>query len=151
VSPVVIGLPARDEADEVVALALCHLLRLRGISAAVNPLAAPLVDVFNAIDHGGIKAVFISALPPSAVGAARQMCRRVTSHSLRAPVLVGVWQHHASFEEVEKRLEPGHPGKVVLTLEDAVEQLAVLLHPPARALDDGTQPLRLPPEKISPK
>jgi hypothetical protein len=36
-------------------------------------------------------------------------------------------------------------------LEDAVEQLAGILELPAPALDDGTQPPRLPPEKISPK
>jgi predicted PurR-regulated permease PerM len=149
--PAVIGLPARDEADEIVALALCHLLRRRGIAARINPLATPLHDMFEALDHGDARAIFVSALPPSAVGAARQMCRRVKAHAPEATVLVGVWQHHAAQDEIEKRLEPGHPTKVVTMLEDAAEQLTALVKSPAPALDDGTRPPRMPPEKIAPK
>jgi predicted PurR-regulated permease PerM len=136
----VIGLPARDEADEIVALALCHLLRRRGIAAAVNPLATPLHDLFAAIDHAEVRAIFISALPPSAVGAARQMSRRIKAHAPAAPVVVGVWQHRAELDELEKRLEPGHPTEVVTTLEDAAEQLALILRETRAPLDDGTRP-----------
>jgi hypothetical protein len=145
-APAVIGLPARDEADEIVALTLCHLLRRRGITAAVSPLASPLHEVFAALHSAEAPAVFVSALPPSAVGAARQMCRRIKTHSPDAHVLVGVWQHHATFDEIEKRLEPGHPTKVVMTLEDAAEQLTALVNH-GRTLDDGTRPPLVPIEK----
>jgi hypothetical protein len=125
--PMVLGIPARDEADEVVAGMLCHLLRRRGITAASTPLAAPLDEVFRAADRSEVKATFISALPPSAIGAARQMCRRIKSRRPDLPVLVGVWRHHSSTDEVEHRLHGSRPDEVVTTLADAVQQMEAML------------------------
>jgi hypothetical protein len=140
--PVVLGVPARDEADELVASMLAHLLRRRGITAAVTPLAVPIDDAFKAADRSEVRAAFISALPPSAVGAARQMGRRLRARSPGTPVLVGVWRHRASLEELEKRLHGSHPDEVVTTLADAVEQIEAFVvgkrtrtmaRPPAKA------------------
>jgi predicted PurR-regulated permease PerM len=121
--PVVLGLPARDEADEVVAYMLAHLLRRRGINAAVTPLSVPLDEAFKTADKSEVQLTFISALPPSAVGAARQLCRRLKARSPHSPVLVGVWRHRASIEELEQRLRASHPDGVVATLTDALEEI----------------------------
>jgi hypothetical protein len=154
--PTVLGIAARDEADEVVADMLCHLLRRRGIKAAGTPLAAPLDDVFKAADRSEVKVTFISALPPSAIGAARQMCRRLKARVPDIPVLVGVWRHPSSIDEVEQRLHGSRPDEVVTTLIDAVRQIEAMLGitpsleppkeepPPAPlherpAMDDGHQ------------
>lgn len=139
-APVVIGLPARDEADEIVGLTLCHLLRRRGIHATISPLATSLKDVFASIDQADVKAIFISALPPSATGAARQMCRRITGHAQHAPVVVGVWQHHAEVDEIERRLSSSHPARVVTMLEDAAEQIQVLIENPEAPAPKVTLP-----------
>lgn len=147
----VIGLPARDEADEIVALVVGHLLRRRGIAAAIVPLATPLHEALGPAGKSRPRAVFVSALPPSAVGAARQMCRRIAALAADVPVLVGVWQHRAAREEIERRLEAGHPEKVVITVADAVEQLAALAARPAGGLDDGARPPMLPARQIAPK
>jgi hypothetical protein len=125
--PVVLGIPARDDADELVAYMLAHLLRRRGMTAAVAPLAAPLDDAFKAADRAEVRATFISALPPSAVGAARQTCRRLKLRAPNTPVLVGVWSPQASVDELEQRLLASHPDEVVTTLRDAVEQLEALV------------------------
>jgi predicted PurR-regulated permease PerM len=125
--PLVLGMPARDEADEVVACMLAHLLRRRGIAAAVTPLTVPLEEAFKAADQSEVRTAFISALPPSAVGAARQMCRRLKARSPGTPVLIGVWRHRASIEELEKRLHASQPDEVVSTLAEAVEQLEVMV------------------------
>lgn len=125
--PVILGIPARDEADEVVADMVCHLLRKRGIVAAVAPLASPLDQAFQAADRAEVRAAFISALPPSAVGAARQMCRRLKMHSPATPVLVGVWRHRATLDELEKRLHASQPDEIVSTLRSAVDQLEAMV------------------------
>jgi predicted PurR-regulated permease PerM/methylmalonyl-CoA mutase cobalamin-binding subunit len=125
--PLVIGVPARDEADEVVALMVAHLLRRRGITAAVTPLAVPIDEAFKAADRSEVRAAFISALPPSAVGAARQMGRRLRARSPGTPVLVGVWRHRASHEELEKRLHASQPDEIVTLLGEAVEQLEAMV------------------------
>jgi predicted PurR-regulated permease PerM len=125
--PLVLGLPARDEADEVVAYMLAHLLRRRGLTAAVTPLSVPLEEAFKTADQTEVRMTFLSALPPSAVGAARQMCRRLKSRSPATPVLVGVWSNRASIEEIEKRLHASQPDEVVTTLGDAVERIETMV------------------------
>ena len=125
--PAILGLPARDEADEIVAHMLCHLLRRRGIAAAVTPLAASLDAAFKTADRAEVRAAFISALPPSAVSAARQMCSRLKMRSPDTPVLVGVWRHHASVEELGKRLQSSRPDRIVTSLRSAVEQLEAMV------------------------
>jgi hypothetical protein len=104
-----------------------------------------------------VKAAFISALPPSAVGAARQMGRRLRARSPGMHVLVGVWRHRASLEELEKRLHVSQMDEIVTRIGDAVEQLEAMVKgtrkvepaaPPPEprvaherpALDDGSPP-----------
>ena len=91
VLPRVLGIPARDEADEIVARILCQLLRRHEVPAAVTPLMTPLDDALSANNAPNVSVTFISALPPSAVGAARQICRQVKARTPNQWVLVGVW------------------------------------------------------------
>jgi hypothetical protein len=55
--PFVLGVPARDEADEIVAHLVAHLLRRRGITAAVTPLAVPIDEAFTAADRTEVRAM----------------------------------------------------------------------------------------------
>jgi predicted PurR-regulated permease PerM len=122
-SPSVLIMPARDEADEIVALMLVHLLRRRGTCAAIQVLGAPLEEAVAAIDQHRIHSVVISALPPSTVGAARQLCRRLRTHCPTLPIVVGVWRHHASLAELNERLRVTRPDEVVTTLTEAIAHL----------------------------
>jgi predicted PurR-regulated permease PerM len=142
--PVVLGLPARDEADELVAYMLVHLLQRRGIAAAVTPLSAPLDEAFKNADRAEVKASFISALPPSAVGAARQMCRRLKLHASSTPILVGIWSPRADQEELEKRLHASQPSKVVTRLGDAVTELEAMVT--GRSAQSPQEPTPVAPE-----
>jgi hypothetical protein len=142
--PVVLGLPARDAADELIAYMLVHLLRRRGITAAVTPLSAPLDEAFKNADRAEVKASFISALPPSAVGAARQMCRRLKLHASSTPILVGIWSPRADQEELEKRLHASQPTKVVTRLADAVTQLEAMVT--GRSAQSPQEPTPVAPE-----
>lgn len=127
--PVVLGLSARDEADELVGLMLCHLLRRRRIPAAVNPLAASLDDALAALAHEQISLAFVSALPPSAVTAARHMCRRVRLQSPESPLIVGIWRHGAPLAEIAQRLSMHKPTAVVDSLHDAVARIEAIVGP----------------------
>ncbi len=139
--PNVLGIPARDEADEVVAHMFCHLLRRRDIAAAVSPLSTPIENVFQAADRTEIRATFVSALPPSALSAARQMSRRLKVRSPTTPVLVALWQHHSPMEEIEKRLRGSGTDEIVTNLLDAVRQIEALLGISATRAQHGPQPL----------
>src|SRR4029077_12560885 len=85
------GVPARDEADELVALMLGHLLRRRGIPVRIHPVAAPLDAALRGLEHDPGKIVFISPLPPSAVPPARHAYHRLHARALNSPVVIGIW------------------------------------------------------------
>jgi len=106
-APRVLGVPAHDDADEIVALMLRHLLRVRGIATEVSPITAQLEDSRAFIERHGIAATFISALPPAAMAAARQMGRRVRELCPRVRTVVGVWSREAVASEIAERLRTG--------------------------------------------
>jgi predicted PurR-regulated permease PerM/GAF domain-containing protein len=119
----IVGFPARDEADELVALMLKHLLREQGIEVEVTPSAAPADEA-----SGAVPAIaFISALPPGSLGAATRLCRRLTESNADVKVLIGVWSSTASMEELKQRLEAARPDEIVTRLGDAVVQMKNLL------------------------
>ena len=123
VMPEVLGFPARDEADEVVAHMLVHLLQRRGIAAAVKPVAAPLDEPLAAVAQSKIQATFISALPPSAVSAARNVCRRIRQRCPHAPVVVAMWCHATPLPDLRQRLAAYRPTEVVTSMSDAIAQI----------------------------
>lgn len=145
---VAVALPARDEADEIVGQMLSHLLRRRGIPAKAMRLATPLDETFAAVDEGHTRALVISALPPSALGSARQMCRRLRLRCPDAKLLVGVWQHRASLGELNDRISATRPDAVAVTLRAAIDELEKLLGAPAGTntpfAEKVDRPLNLP-------
>jgi predicted PurR-regulated permease PerM len=119
-SPIVLGLPARDEADEIVGLMLSHLLRRRGIESAMQALQAPLDQTLLAINRHSVQVLYVSALPPSTVGAARQLCRVIRSRFPALPMVIGVWRHQTTVEDLNQRLRVAKPEEIVGALRDAV-------------------------------
>lgn len=118
-APRVLILPARDEADEIAALMLSHLLRRKEIPAAVQTLTAQFDNTVAVFAQHTINAVVISALPPSTVGAARQLSRRVREHA-HVPLVVAVWRHRSQSAELHERLRAVRPDEIVGTLADAI-------------------------------
>jgi predicted PurR-regulated permease PerM len=119
VAPAVIVVPARDHADEVAALMLVHLLRRRAIPAVIESITGHPEK--TAINAG--TAWCISALPPSAVGAARRICRDIRANHPDARIVVGMWGHQSSLSELQDRLRAAAPDEIVMTLQAAVEDL----------------------------
>ena len=124
--PVMVGIPARDTADELVALMLGHLLRRHRRSVAVFSLGADLENALACIERHHIKVAFVSALPPSAVVGARQMCRRIKARCPDLALVVGIWSHQSNRAELRDRLALGAPAEVVTSLGEALEKLEKL-------------------------
>lgn len=128
-TPVVLGVAARDDADEIVAQMLCHILRRRGIAAAVAAREALPRDIAGTIQQHNVKAVFISALPPSAVVGARQMWRRLSAECPDVPMVVGVWRHDSALDDLSHRLRVAQSDQVVTTLANAITHVERIVHP----------------------
>jgi hypothetical protein len=145
--PVVLGIAARDDADEIVAQMVCHLLRRRGISAAVGAREARPREIADAVHQKKMKAVFISALPPSAVVGARQMWRRLSAECPDVPILVGVWRHDTALDDLGHRLRVTQADQVVTTLEAALTHVENIL----RSGNSGAaQPRNAPAQNSAP-
>lgn len=130
----ILGIPARDEADELVARMLQHVLRLRGVMVEVCPTTASPADHAARLAETGAHAIFISALPPSTLVAARQACRRLKSENRDLHVLVGVWSQEARPVELKSRFRDAKPDEVVTSLSTAASSLEQL------AKSDGPSP-----------
>ncbi len=125
--PLVVGIPARDTADELVALMLGHLLRRRGRPVAIFSLGTDIEDTAASIERHKIKVVFVSALPPSALVAARRMCRRLRTRHPALMLVVGIWSQRSNLAELRDRLAISAPASVVTSLGDALAQLEKLI------------------------
>lgn len=143
--PRVLIIPARDEADEIAGLMLCHLLRRRGVPASAQSVTAPFESTLQSIRQHPVDVIVVSALPPSTAGAVRQVCRRLRANHEAMPMILGVWHHTRSERELQERLRLHQPEEIVSSLTDA---LAVT----ERHLPPGTfQPLPTNPEQKRPK
>jgi predicted PurR-regulated permease PerM len=134
-TPVVFGLPARDDADEVVAHMLQHLLRLRGVESEIVSATTRVEDASRWIQQHRIPVTVISALPPAALFGARQLCRRLKERCPETKLVVGVWAQEANVSDMRMRLRRPAPDAIVSTLGDAVRQIEKLLHPEAAQAD----------------
>jgi predicted PurR-regulated permease PerM len=138
--PAVLGVPARDDADEIVALMLCHLLRRHGINAAVHALNARPDEIVATIEQHRVRAAFVSAVPPSTVGSARQLCRQLKLRKPDLPLIVGVWKHRTSLVELHERLRVVREEDIVATLAEAVSAAARILGIPVPRTEPVAEP-----------
>jgi len=122
-APTVWLIPARNESDEIVALALRHLLGRQGINSVVTAGGLPSPEWFAELRQSRVHTTVISALPPSALAGIRPVVRRLKHHAPEKAHFAGVWQRGASSAELAARLRDDEPAGVFTTLADAVTRL----------------------------
>jgi predicted PurR-regulated permease PerM len=120
---IVLGIPARDEADELAALMLQHLLHERGILVEVSPAVTVPAEFIAQFKPEEIKVAFVSALPPATLVAARQVSRHLREHCPGLALIIGVWSGEADAGKLKHRLRTLEPNEVVTRLTDAVTQI----------------------------
>ena len=124
----VLCLPARDEADEIVALMLRQLLELGGYNA-VTPSAAMLAsEMVEMVESNKIDLVCVSAMPPAAVAHARYLCKRLHARFAEITQVVGLWTLKTDLGKARDRIACSRDMQLVTTLHDAVAQLGQLSH-----------------------
>jgi predicted PurR-regulated permease PerM len=122
----VLCLPARDEADELVAMMLVQLLERKKISAQVRSTAVLSGEIIDQIASESVRIVCISALPPLAVSHARYLCKRIKLKAPSVTIVVGQWQSTGTTIKSQQRLLEAGMNKRVLTLVDAINELELL-------------------------
>ncbi len=144
----VLILPARDQADEIVAVMLSQVLRQAGCaveSLSIDSLASEMVA---AVESRRPRVVCISALPPSAIIHARYLCKRLKTHLLdpvgdpssdnvdaaakelrgRAAMLViGLWNSRSDLTKARRRLLCREHDVIVTTLGEMLRHVQPML------------------------
>jgi predicted PurR-regulated permease PerM len=132
----IVGVPAHDEADELIAHMLVQLLRENGCPGRVESIAHSSHDETSSHRE---EIVFISALPPSTLGSASRACRHIKHRNPRTKVVIGIWNGEGPIENLRRRLMPAGADAIAVRLAEAVVQLKEL------ALGETSSPGTLPP------
>lgn len=126
----ILCIPARNEADGVVAFMLAQLLEGRGLTARSVSLAAAsemLAKAAGTTSHF----VCISALPPFAMSHAREAYRSLRREAPAMRIVIGLWHLEGDLHEIFVRLKMNPGDAVVSTLSQALGAVVSALSGPA--------------------
>jgi predicted PurR-regulated permease PerM len=116
----VLCVPARDEADAVVALLLSQLLEQQGTDCRYFEIDEPETLVRKAIEADP-RVIFISALPPFAIDSARTLYASLRGKLPNARIIVGFWHFEGDADRITMRLQLKPGDFVVTTLPAALD------------------------------
>lgn len=118
----ILCIPARDEADELVALMLAQSLRHAGYNA--KSIAIGFVEeMLEQVKRCEPNVLFISALPPFAITHARSLCRRARKQCADLKVVIGLWGTTVDRKILQERLGAGCAEYLVHSIAEAELQL----------------------------
>ena len=118
----VLCLPARDEADEIVATMLCQLLERAGHEVQCIPLG-PTVEMLAQVKDEKPDVICISALPPFAIPHARSLYTKLRAQAPKVKIDVGLWGFSGDPLEVSRRLRLREGSRAFAKLAEFIEGL----------------------------
>ena len=124
-------LPARDEADELAALMLTHLLSRRALSARPLPIASAGGEPFDEMGSDKAGLVCVLSVPPNAHMHARYLCRHLHSRFPDLKLVAAILTEQ-DLEEVRNHRPALPVNRVASSLRQAVNEIA-------SELSDGTK------------
>jgi len=119
-------LPARAERDELAGAMLAHLLQQQGSEAWSAPGKLATDELPGLLEKRDADVVCISVLEPSTVIHARSLCLKVRARFPHIKIVAGLWGCSEDTTESASRLRDSGADAVVLSLADAVLQIAKL-------------------------
>jgi hypothetical protein len=118
----ILCIPARKEADDVVAFMLAQLLERRGLNArSMSTVAAS--ELLSKVAETTSHVVCISALPPFAMSHAREAYRSFRREAPEMRIVIGLWHLEGDLQEIFARLKMNPGDAVVSTLPQALDSV----------------------------
>jgi predicted PurR-regulated permease PerM len=111
--------PARDEADDVVALIVAQLLESRGYKAD-SLLIGPVSEMLKQVADARPQIVCISALPPFGVSHARSLYRRLRPLAPNMHIVICLWHLEGDLNQIAGRLKMMRGDLVFSTLPEVL-------------------------------
>ncbi|MGE5610507.1 MAG: AI-2E family transporter [Bacillota bacterium] len=122
----VLCLPARDQADEIVAAMLSQILQTNGCQSRYIAQPALASEMVETAAQRQASIVCISAMPPAAAAHVRYLCKRLQARLEAATFVIGLWNATGDIRKIRERFHCGPTNQVVRTLAEAVEQISPL-------------------------
>ena len=88
----VVCIPARDEADEIVGIMAMQLLRRAGHNASALPIAS-VSTMLEQAEQLHPDVICISALPPFAAVQAKSLCKQLRRRCRDTKIFLGLWEY----------------------------------------------------------
>lgn len=120
--PLILCVPARDKADELIAIMLAQLLRRDGHSAETVP-AQSLEGLVSVITQREPDVLYISALSPLAMRSVRTLCRVAHQRRPGMKIVLCLWHSTIEIENIQSRLGAACSASLVHNLAEAERQL----------------------------
>jgi hypothetical protein len=127
----VLCIPARDEADEIVALLLFQLLQRSGFNTQILPLG-PTSDVWSAVADMNPGIVCISALPPFALDHTRTLYQKLRSETQKLDIVICLWNLEGDLEKAARRLKMTDGHCLQVSLNGVIEHVTARIRPSVR-------------------
>ena len=144
-NPKIVVVPARDEADEIVATMLCQLLTRAGFAAVCIPLGKP-VEMVQKTVQSAPDIVCLSALPPYAFSHAKSAYAKICAQLPQSGVLLGIWNYPGDLDRLAARIGLADDHTVATTLSQALSEIAGRI---AGLASDGSHPSAASPTTLS--
>ena len=121
----VLCIPARDDADDVVAMLLARLLVRQGQSARSIPIGTTSEMLSEVADiHPGL--VCISALPPFAISHAGALYTKLRAQQPKLQIMVCLWHFDGDMQAAANRLNLSKGHALFTTLQEALHHTSSL-------------------------
>jgi hypothetical protein len=130
--PLVLGLPACDEVDEVTLRMLQRLARAEGPDVRLIGSGDLSSGMISLMQQERPALVFVAALAPGGLAQARYLCQRLHSQFPTLRIVVGRWGHRRDPRKSRQLLLHAGADRVVTTLREARGQLTQLTRTPVR-------------------
>jgi hypothetical protein len=98
--------PARDEADEIVAAMVVQLLWRAGCNAEALSITA-VSTMLERVEQLRPSIICISALPPFAAGQAKSLCKRIRQQFPAMKIVLGLWEFPGGVAKAQERVGAG--------------------------------------------
>ena len=120
----VLTVPARAYRDELAGMMLTQLLQQQGFDAENARAALGADELIELAKKGEWEAICVSVVAPSTQIHARFICGKLRAAMPRAKIVVGVWGASENMVATAERLRSSGADEVVVSLAEAVVQLA---------------------------
>ncbi len=120
--PAILCIPARDEADEIVATMMVQLLRRAGCNADALPVTdvSTMLELVNKLEA---EIVCVSALPPFAAVQAKTLCKQLRGRRPGLKIVLGLWDFPGGVEKAQERVGQGCADVVETSIAQVVSRI----------------------------